>query len=108
MHNVILNGEMRDRKGETVCIWKMRKREKQHDSQILQVSVMWFLKWRIHPNHKKVLLKFLLPKKILSYFLKVYITIAFTDTSTKSTLQFPGRNQINFTLFPCVLLEVFP
>lgn len=29
LHNVILNGEMRDRKGEIVCILKMRKREKQ-------------------------------------------------------------------------------
>lgn len=83
-----------------------KERKTEHDSQISQVSVMWFLKWRIHSNHKKVLSNFCYPKKILSYFLKVYITIAFTDT--KRTLQFPGRNQINFTLFPCVLLEVFP
>lgn len=33
---------MRDRKGETVFMENEIERKTEHDSQILQVSVMWF------------------------------------------------------------------
>lgn len=45
-----------------------KERKTEHDSQISQVSVMWFLKWRIHPNHKKVLSNFCYPKKSYHIF----------------------------------------
>lgn len=44
------------------------ERKTQHDSQILQVSVMWFKKWRIRPNHNKVLSNFCHQKNLGSIF----------------------------------------
>lgn len=74
------------------------ERKTQHDSQILQVSVMWFKKWRIRPNHNKVLSNFCHQKNLGSI-----LTMAYSDS--KSTIQFPGRNQINFTLFSLYCLR---
>lgn len=79
------------------------ERKTQHDSQILQVSVMWFKKWRIRQKHNKVLSNFCHQKKSWKYFRIVYITMAYSDS--KSTIQFPGRNQINFTLFSLYCLR---
>lgn len=66
MHNEIPN-ENRDRKRGTV-MGNETERKTEHDSQILQVSVMWFKKWRIRPNHNKVLSNFCHQKNLGSIF----------------------------------------